>query len=213
MTFQSGLSHKIGISPNQITVYLVELKNSKSPTEGRRKIPVTGKMNFAAVAKETDCFFLVVLKRSRRNRRLKPKQIGIDFGDYSQENEFLPSPEKFLLLRRNRPDLSSPLASGYASPRYDQISPLEFSDFNERLRNLQIRRDNYGMTMESNAISSVNLDSISRLDLSTVFDNRPFCEECEIAREKEISAPFHWCVFDAVVVGFLVAGGADCSAA
>ncbi|PSS21458.1 Deoxyguanosinetriphosphate triphosphohydrolase-like protein [Actinidia chinensis var. chinensis] len=207
--FQSGLSNKIGISPNQITIYLVDLQNSNSPMEGRRQIPVTSKMNFAAVAKETDCFFLVVLKRSRRNRRPKPKQRGIDFSDYSPENEFLRSPEKLLLLRRNLPYLSNPLASGYASPRYDRISPVEFSDFNERLRNLQIRRDNYGMMMESKAISSVNLDldSISRMDSSTISHNRLFCEECEITREKKISAPFHWCVFDAVIVGFRSSAG------
>ncbi|GFY97957.1 hypothetical protein Acr_12g0004980 [Actinidia rufa] len=171
-TFQSGLSNKIGISPNQITVYLVYLKNTNLPMEGRRQIPVTSKMNFAA--------------------------SGIDFGDYLPENEFLPSPEKLLLLRRNQPYLSNPPASGYSSPRYDRISPLEFSDFNERLRKLQIRRDNYEMMMESNVIATANLDS----DSSTVSHNRPICEECEIAREKETSAPFHWCVFDTVVVGF-----------
>ncbi|KAL6993860.1 hypothetical protein U1Q18_011972, partial [Sarracenia purpurea var. burkii] len=71
--FQSGLSQRIGISPNQITVYLVYSKKTKSSTEIRRKIPVTGKVNFATIAKETDCFFLVVLKGSRRNRRLKPR--------------------------------------------------------------------------------------------------------------------------------------------
>lgn len=68
-TLQSFLSHKIGISPSQFSVYLADAKTS-------RKIPITGKANFSAICRETDCFFLVSLRRSRdpRSRRLRRQQ-------------------------------------------------------------------------------------------------------------------------------------------
>ncbi|KAI7992922.1 hypothetical protein LOK49_LG12G01959 [Camellia lanceoleosa] len=208
--FQSGLSQKIGISPNQITIYLVDCKKPKSSTEVRRKIPVTGKMNFAAVVKETDCFFLAVLKRTRRNRRPKPKQkqggsgSGVEFVDYL--------PEKLLLLRRNEPELNN-------LGRYNQIASPEFLNYNERLMNLQIQRENYAMLMNSNAISTLNLDLDSDLGLDSDPDSfseerfgdsiatRPFCEECANARMKGITAPFHCCVLDPLVKGFRSTAG------
>lgn len=70
-TLQSILSLKIGISPNQFSVYLVNGVTS-------RKIPVTAKSNFAAICWERDCCLLVVLKRSRdsraRRQRRKPSE-------------------------------------------------------------------------------------------------------------------------------------------
>ncbi|KAI7995156.1 hypothetical protein LOK49_LG11G00117 [Camellia lanceoleosa] len=79
--------------------------NPESSTEVCLKIPVISKMNFVAVVKETDCFFLIVLKRTRRNRRPKPKQkqrgggSGVEFVDYLLE--------KLFLLRRNQPELNN----------------------------------------------------------------------------------------------------------
>ncbi|KAK9921454.1 hypothetical protein M0R45_029963 [Rubus argutus] len=64
------LSHKIGISPNQFSVFI-------SSPESRRRIPVTSKINFSLLCRETNCFFLVVLKRSKRERRRR-NQYHVD---------------------------------------------------------------------------------------------------------------------------------------
>uniref|UniRef100_A0A5B7AJZ8 DUF7138 domain-containing protein n=1 Tax=Davidia involucrata TaxID=16924 RepID=A0A5B7AJZ8_DAVIN len=210
--FQSVLSQKIGISPNQISVYLVDRKKPKSAPEDRRKIPITGKVNFSAITREKDCFFLVVLKRSRRERRRKPKQGAVEFSDYLPENKWSPSPEKLLLLRRNQPELNVSQVSGYVSPYYNQITPSEFVDFNSRLQNLQIGREQYLM-MESNfnlnssVNSNLDLESFPRIEdsyaVSTMMtNNRALCEECTSAERNGQSAPFHCCIYDAVTVGF-----------
>ncbi|GFY97958.1 hypothetical protein Acr_12g0004990 [Actinidia rufa] len=125
-----------------------------------------------------------------------------------RNTNYLRRQKKSLLLRQNRPDLSNPLVSRYLSPGYDQIPSLSFSPLNERLRNLQIQRENcMMMMMKSNAIASANLDldSFSRTDSSAMAQD--YCEECESAREKGISAPFHFCVLDAVVIGFRPTAG------
>ncbi|THG16664.1 hypothetical protein TEA_006509 [Camellia sinensis var. sinensis] len=163
-------------------------------------------MNFAAVVKETDCFFLAVLKRTRRNRRPKPKQkqggggSGVEFVDYL--------PEKLLLLRRNQPEVNN-------LGHYNQIASPEFLNYNERLMNLQIQRENYAMLMNSNAISTLNLDlgldsdsdSFSEERFGDSIATQPFCEECANARRKGITAPFHCCVLDPVVKGFRSTAG------
>ncbi|KAK9170319.1 hypothetical protein Syun_002459 [Stephania yunnanensis] len=66
--FQSMLCNKIGIAPHQISVSLIRKKKSRS--SGPRKISVTDKFNFGSIVNEThrDCFFVAVLKRSRRDR-------------------------------------------------------------------------------------------------------------------------------------------------
>ncbi|MFS7928645.1 hypothetical protein Hanom_Chr04g00323161 [Helianthus anomalus] len=66
--FQKMLKETIGISYNNLTTYLID--NNSSPD--RRKILITGKVNFAVIALEQNYFFLVVLKQSRRDRRRKP---------------------------------------------------------------------------------------------------------------------------------------------
>ncbi|XAR64764.1 hypothetical protein NMG60_11008583 [Bertholletia excelsa] len=196
--FISCLSQMIGISPNQITVYLVDRSKPKSAAEARRKFPVTGKVNFAAIAKATDCFFLAVLKRSRRNRKRKPRHGGAEFADYLSVNRFPSSPEKLLLLRRKQADLENPQVTGYISPHYNQVSPAVFVDYNEGLQRFQVQQEN-------RAISTVDLHLDSNLfpPIEQISPrNRAICEECADARRKGISAPFHWCVFDAVTVGF-----------
>ncbi|GKA99219.1 hypothetical protein Tco_0827156 [Tanacetum coccineum] len=62
--FQFNLSQLLGISYNNITTYLIDNHN-------RRKILITGRVNFAVLLREVNCYFLVVLKRSRRDRRKK----------------------------------------------------------------------------------------------------------------------------------------------
>ncbi|GMP53547.1 hypothetical protein CsSME_00018980 [Camellia sinensis var. sinensis] len=123
-------------------------------------------MNFTAVVKETDCFFLTVLKCMRRNRRLKPKQkqggggSGVEFVNYL--------PEELLLLQRNQPELNN-------LGHYNQIVSPEFLNYNKRLMNLEIQRKNYTMSMNSNVISTMNLDFDSDLGLDS--DSDLFSEE------------------------------------
>ncbi|KAM3357384.1 hypothetical protein P3S68_020314 [Capsicum galapagoense] len=115
--FQLMLSQRIGISPNQISIYLCDRKiNSK--LEDRRRIPVTGKANFGIICREIDCFFLVVLKRSRksRNRKAAARRVdpemnqfgfGFDSGSlyYDQIMSELgypnPYPDPFLIMTKN----------------------------------------------------------------------------------------------------------------
>ncbi|GJT57214.1 hypothetical protein Tco_0992268 [Tanacetum coccineum] len=86
--FQMMLKETIGISYNNLTTYFVDSNKTKVPSE-RRKTLVTGKVNFAVLMQEKDCYFLVVLKRSRRDRRRKPnKTSGFEYV-YNPANEYL----------------------------------------------------------------------------------------------------------------------------
>ncbi|KAL7207380.1 hypothetical protein ACSBR1_029354 [Camellia fascicularis] len=120
---------KIGISPNLITIYLVDRKKPKSSTEVCRKILVPDKMNFAAVVKEIDCFFLTMLKPTRRNWRPKPKQKQGGGGSEIESVDYLP--KKLPLLGRNQLELNN-------LGHYNQIALSEFLNYNERLMILQI---------------------------------------------------------------------------
>nr|GEV88908.1 S-locus glycoprotein domain-containing protein [Tanacetum cinerariifolium] len=86
--FQMMLKETIGISYNNLTTYFVDSNKTKVPSE-RRKTLVTGKVNFEVLMREKDCYFLVVLKRSRRDRRRKPnKTSGFEYV-YNPVNEYL----------------------------------------------------------------------------------------------------------------------------
>nr|DAD18888.1 TPA_asm: hypothetical protein HUJ06_020351 [Nelumbo nucifera] len=120
--FQSFMSQKIGISPHQISVSLIRWKPSKSPPGNRRKIPITEKVDFSAILGEKDCFFYVTLmKRSRRERRGKPRRT-LEEENYlsphpiDSAQEKAPPPKK-ILLRRD---------AGLVSPFYDQVTPPEY---------------------------------------------------------------------------------------
>ncbi|KAK0584883.1 hypothetical protein LWI29_020307 [Acer saccharum] len=66
-SLQSTFSRKIGLSPNQFSVFLADRKTS-------RKIPITGKANFSAISREKDCLFLVVMRGSRDSRSRRQKR-------------------------------------------------------------------------------------------------------------------------------------------
>ncbi|KAL2463979.1 Uncharacterized protein Fot_51935 [Forsythia ovata] len=103
-SFQLMLSHKIGISPNQISIYLVDQKRN-SKFEDRRRIPITGKVNFALISREKDCCFLVVLKRSRKSRNRRVGMNGLEFADFLPENDYTPEP---VLVFLNPPSVCPP---------------------------------------------------------------------------------------------------------
>ena len=210
-TFQSILSQKIGISANQITIYLVEGKRSKFSPEIHRKILITGKANFSVIAREAnkECFFLVVLKRSRRDRRRnKPKQSSVELGEYLPESAFLRPqwPENILLLRRNQnqneTDLINSKLSDYASPYYNQFAQAELANYNERVHNLLLSRENYVKDVsnkQSDLKVQLGLDYFPRIEESYKSYNRRLCKDCN---NKDSPAEFHLCVDDQITVGF-----------
>nr|GMD46295.1 Deoxyguanosinetriphosphate triphosphohydrolase-like protein [Ipomoea batatas] len=224
--FQLMLSQRIGISPNQISIYLCSRKVD------RRKIPITGKVNFALIAREKDCYFLAVLKRSRKSRNRKAKMNGgggavVDYGDYLSENDLAvsPQPENLILLRRNQPEMSvnmirnvDPVFNGFGPSYYDQISQAELAGLNDRLNNLQIQRENYAMAMARTnpnlmhlAIPSPNLEldpnNFPRIEdtywtiTAKTEGTTSTCKECMNAKNGKPAA-FHPCVNDPVIKGW-----------
>ncbi|CAA0842989.1 Unknown protein [Striga hermonthica] len=98
-SFQLMLSQKIGVSPNQISTYLVDWKNTaRSPFAGdRHRTPITGKTDFASLCRRKDCCFLSILKRSRKARGRRGRSI-----DRFAAVEFSPAPEDLVILRKGR---------------------------------------------------------------------------------------------------------------
>lgn len=200
--FQLMLSQKIGISPNQISIYLVDRKkNPKSPfPDDRRRTPITGKVNFGLICRQKDCCFLVVLKRSRKLRNRRDRAKEVEFSDS------LPAPvlENMILLRRNQP-----------MPFYDQITHSELVNMNDRLQNLRIIREDYQMAMNNLNLNTVHgLDQdlfsdfhmayrVSSTMMMTTNENmKGFCATCEDAEKNGQTASFHLCANDAVIGPF-----------
>ncbi|KAL1545646.1 hypothetical protein AAHA92_22342 [Salvia divinorum] len=211
--FQHMLSQKIGISPNQISIYLVDRrKNPKSPfSEDRRRIPITGKVNFALICRQKECCFLVVLKRSRKTRNRREKAMtGLDFADLLPGSGFSrpalhSAPENLILLRRNQ-----------QFPFHDQILQSEISGRNDRLQGLGAQRENYEMAMARGNFQSSGQSSLPGTGMDLGLHNyddwyasttmmmktdarKVYCEECVNAEKNGKTASFHPCANDAVV--------------
>ncbi|CAI9779805.1 unnamed protein product [Fraxinus pennsylvanica] len=201
--FQLMLSHKIGISPNQISIYLVDLKRN-SKFEDRRRIPITGKVNFAFISGEKDCCFLVVLKRSRKSRNRRVRMNGLEFADNLPEYDYSPEPEReqepelenLILLRRNEP-----------VPFSNLIKQIELENLNDRLQNRRVQRENYQTPMaRPNFNPGLDMDPIMDLNsypmLSQNVNKKAFCKECVNWKNNGEAASFHLCVNDPVTNQF-----------
>lgn len=201
--FQSDLSKMIGISSHQFTVYLAEYKMSLDfSTKIRRRIPITGKVNFGAISCEKNSFFLVVLKRSRRERRRKVT-------DNNEDEYYLPSatktkaktnqpnkknpPENVMLLRRNA-GIENEMLSGFISPAMDRY------DYEERIRKLQLERENYSTRVGLRNLT-VGGDGDGGWN-GTAKSKTTACRDCLSARETGVAVGFHCCANDAVTAGF-----------
>ncbi|KAK7396758.1 hypothetical protein VNO78_17916 [Psophocarpus tetragonolobus] len=120
--FLSLLSQKIGISPHKFSVYLATLGTN-------RRIPITGKVNFGAVARDSEAatsFFLVEptkRPRSRRNKSRKKANSG---------NESNAAQENVVLLRRN---------DGVAGQVMGRV------EYEKWVRDLQMERERYLVSM------------------------------------------------------------------
>ncbi|GFP82674.1 hypothetical protein PHJA_000410500 [Phtheirospermum japonicum] len=211
--FQLMLSQRIGISPNQISTYLVNRKNShNSPLSGdRRRMPITGKVNFGSICRQKDCCFLVILKRSRKSRNRRERMInasgggGVEFAGISPENRFSPTPvilapENLVLLRR-----------GQTTPFYDSSTPSELGDLDGRLRSFFKGYENPPVFRSGQDLyPDPDADPFRRIDVSYYVDlllkgnerDEAFCEECWNAKRKGGTTSFHPCVNDPVITRF-----------
>ncbi|KAF2308315.1 hypothetical protein GH714_039985 [Hevea brasiliensis] len=122
--FQSIIVEKLGLSPHQFSIYLADRKSRGS------RIPVTGKIDFTAVSYEKDCFFLVVLKRSRRERRRKSREVA-----EIMQNRFDP-PANLMLLRRDGNTIAIN-STGFSA------LDLGRSGYESRVKELQMQKERY----------------------------------------------------------------------
>ncbi|KAG9160425.1 hypothetical protein Leryth_008833 [Lithospermum erythrorhizon] len=181
-TFQSMLAQGIGISPNQISIYLIDRNNSKSSkfSSYRRKIPITGKANFAQICKERECCVLVVLKRSRKARGRKGGKGEFGFEDDEKTSFSSNLNGNVVLLRRNQ--------VGYDLSQKD----------------CPVYVNQYGLLNTNN--NNINCGEFPIIEEFYKL-NKPiskyFCEECLIAEKKGGGVvDFHHCVNDLVLEGF-----------
>lgn len=187
--FQSILSQKIGISPHQFSVHL-------SSPESRRRIPITGKVNFSAISREKGCFFVVVLKRSRRERQRRNSGCGQHHrrggeGRRFNGNGVFHPPENVMILKRS--DSSSAFFPGRNWHHHEQA----------RLAGLAMERDMYLMNM---GLIGPRFYSVPPAEKEEE-EESAVCEECSRASESGREIGFHWCVYDAVTFGFRSVAG------
>ncbi|KAI9090767.1 hypothetical protein K1719_028620 [Acacia pycnantha] len=177
--FQSDLGQKIGVSPHQLSVYL------GSP-ESNRKIPITRKVNFAAIAREKGGFFFVK-RRPRRHKTHKESRH-----DEQPSNKKTPRANVKLLRRNTGTDFFQALP-GFQTP----ILEIEYGN---RVRNLQIEKERFLMNMglgglclgkESNGNGNRNANG-----------GELVCKVCSVGNASDRDLGFHWCVRDAVTEGF-----------
>ncbi|ESR43314.1 hypothetical protein CICLE_v10012818mg [Citrus x clementina] len=110
--FLSILSLKIGISPNQFSVYLADGESS-------RKVPVTSKANFSEMSREKDSCFLVVLRRSRDSRARRQRRKADHYQRQQQQQPPLAG-NVMLLKRNNNDDFNNTILRNY--DRYYNIN-------------------------------------------------------------------------------------------
>ncbi|OMO68576.1 hypothetical protein COLO4_29582 [Corchorus olitorius] len=170
--FQSVLSRKIGISPHQFSAYIVDSNNT------RNRAPITGRINFSAICCEKSCFFLVVLKRTRRGWTRKVKNVEASPPVVPVRKE---PPANATLLRRG----------GAGVNKLTDASVFTGLDgFESRVRELQVEKQRYLMNL---GMADSRIERESRNSV---------CEECENAQVAGGEVGFHWCVNDPVTSGF-----------
>ncbi|XP_062185237.1 uncharacterized protein LOC133888873 [Phragmites australis] len=181
---QTVVADRVGVAPHQISASLARPRRA-------RRVPLEEGTDLAdAVAREgSGCYVLAALRRSRRERR----------GGRSRRDKkaaaSAPPPEKTILKRLPPTDLAS-LA---ASP-----APVMFGawDYEAQLRELHRQRDWYLM---STAAPDPYFPLAPELEDPPLWSPRPStspCPECEAAAASMREPAFHWCVRDAVTVGF-----------
>ncbi|KAE9621732.1 hypothetical protein Lal_00032996 [Lupinus albus] len=176
--FLSLLSHKIGISPHQFSVYLASF-------DSNRKIPITAKVNFAALVRNTagataSSFFFV--KRSKRPKRNKIRSNKASREQDNINNHFPPS--NVVLLRRN------------AAVPFTMSSVLRQVEYEKRMMDLHMQTERYLTAMR---IGNLCFERETPNAAAAASEGRVLtCEECST----ETDGGFHQCVFDTVTFNF-----------
>ncbi|KAJ9554805.1 hypothetical protein OSB04_009419 [Centaurea solstitialis] len=181
--FRVVLNQLTGISYNNLTTYLIDNKRKQIPPEQQRKILITGKFNFTVLVREKSCYFLVVLKRSRRDRRQRKSKKEI-----IGSNQLPPRPLKPFYLP--------------VIPRFYEVwfyeSQIQRANY---VNSVLIMNSNYGFHWSRNINSRKMIESESRPRVQSC-RNRDLCTDCMNADKQGAEPELHLCVYDEVVEGF-----------
>lgn len=190
---QAVVADRVGVAPQQISASLARPRR-------QRRVPLDeGADLAAAVAREgAGCYVLAGLRRSRRDRRggrSRRDRKGAGAGVGSQQ-PLLMAPtgsERTILKRLPSTDLASLAA------------PTAFGgwDYEAQLRELQRQHEWY--MMSTAAPDPYLLPPLLDDPPAARWPARPStpCPDCEAAAALGLREPaFHWCVRDAVTVGF-----------
>ncbi|KAL5215426.1 hypothetical protein ABZP36_006827 [Zizania latifolia] len=186
---QAVVADRVGVAPQQIMASLAR------PRRARRVALEEGTDLAAAVAREgSGCYVLAVPRRSRRERR-----GGRSRREKKAAAPLEPPQERTILKHLPPTDLAS-LASSPA--------PTMFGiwDYEAQLQELQRQREWYLM---HTAAADPYLSLTPEREDPPLWTARPLrqgtptsCPECEAAAAALREPGFHWCVRDAVTVGF-----------
>ncbi|XP_058765602.1 uncharacterized protein LOC131639114 [Vicia villosa] len=175
----SILSHKIGISPHQFSVFIAD-RNSN------QKIPFTAKLNLATMLCDGGDDYIYV-KRSGRSKKSLMKNRNLS--------------EKLMHLRRD--GVFDRSRSAYVvAPSHFERGEIERTQ--RRMLNLCKEREAaFLMSMEDTVEGLRRGAPVGKGGESGC----AVCRECLKAEVAETDADFHLCVLDEVVVGFRTAAG------
>ncbi|CAM0901805.1 unnamed protein product [Alopecurus aequalis] len=192
---QAVVADRVGVAPHQISASLARPRRP-------RRVPLDEATDLAAaVAREgAGCYVLASLRRSRRDRRGGRSRRDRKAG--AQQPPLLVPSAEMTILKRGLPP--SDLASLAAA-----ATPVSFGgwDYEAQLRELQRQREWYLMSTAA-ATADPYLPALlqEREDPGAAFwyDSATAtpCPECEAAAATVRAPAFHWCVRDAVTVGF-----------
>nr|GMD39644.1 exocyst complex component EXO70A1-like [Ipomoea batatas] len=162
-----------------------------------------GELSRSSSLREKDCYFLAVLKRSRKSRNRKAKMNGgggavVDYGDYLSENDFAvsPQPENLILLRRNQPEMSVNMIRN-VDPIQRENYAMAMARTNPNLMHLAIPSPN--LELDPNNFPRIE-DTYWTITAKTE-GTTSTCKECMNAKNGKPAA-FHPCVNDPVIKGW-----------
>ncbi|OIV92288.1 hypothetical protein TanjilG_00306 [Lupinus angustifolius] len=166
--FLSFLTHKIGISPHQFSIYLASFGSN-------RKIPITARVNFSAIVRDTagvtaSSFFFI--KRSKRPKKNKVHSNKVSWINDNKNN----------IIMNNHPTTNIVLHRRNAAVPFTMSPVLSRFEFEKHMMDLQMQRELYLMSTGGGSVCGGDV----------------ICEECLT----EMNGGFHPCVFDDVTFGF-----------
>ncbi|KAK1429272.1 hypothetical protein QVD17_11478 [Tagetes erecta] len=191
-TFRTILKHMTGISHNNLTSYLVESPRFETQSD-RRKILITNKADFNVLIREKNAYFLVVLKRSRRERRRRTNnRLCLEL-----------SPEDLFDYRHHYNDDDQ----DNFTTQDESCTKVEIwlHELNmQRMNNMNNLMMHENLNYEYDH-SHVNENFPSVLEAYPLVErsvNRGMCQDCDRANRRGLKPEFHMCVYDEVIEGF-----------